>query len=258
MTPAPSRFVWYELMTTDAPAAQRFYSAVLGWQAADAGMPDMAYTLLSTDHGMVGGLMALPTEAVQAGGRPGWLGYVSVDDVDAATARARSAGATLCQGPQDIPGVGRFASITDPQGAPLVLFKGSSEEPAAPPPGAAGHIGWHELYADELAPALDFYATQLGWQATEAMDMGPMGVYQMFATEAGGPPVGGMMKRPPEVPAPHWLYYVNVPGVDAAMARVIEHGGQVLMGPQEVPGGSWIAQCLDPQGAMFAIVGPKA
>jgi uncharacterized protein len=257
MASSPSHFVWYELMTTDVPAAQRFYSEAVGWQVADAGMPGMDYLLLSTEHGMVGGLMALPADAQQAGGRPGWLGYVAVDDVDAAAARAQSAGSTLCHGPADIPGVGRFASITDPQGAALVLFKGSAEAPAAPPPGAAGHIGWHELYATELAPAFDFYATQFGWRATDAMDMGAMGTYQMFATGSDGEPVGGMMKRPPEMPATAWLYYINVTGVDAAMARITAQGGQVLMGPQEVPGGSWIAQCLDPQGAMFAIVGPK-
>jgi uncharacterized protein len=77
----------------------------------------------------------------------------------------------------------------------------------------------------------------------------------MFAT--GGPAVGGMMTKPPEVPMPYWLYYFNVDAIDAAMARVIKQGGKVLMGPHEVPGGQWILQCQDPQGAMFALVAPK-
>jgi uncharacterized protein len=255
MTPTASRFVWYELMSTDVPAAQRFYSEALGWQIADAGMPGMDYLLLSTAHGMVGGLMALPDEAQQAGAQPAWLGYVSVDDVDAAAARATAAGSTLCHGPADIPGVGRFASITDPQGAALVLFKGNTEEPPAAPEGAAGHIGWHELHAGALAPALEFYTSQFGWTPTEAMEMGELGIYQMFAS--GQQTVGGMMQRPPAEPQPYWLYYINVPAVAPAVARIKALGGQVLMEPHEVPGGVWVAPCRDPQGALFAVMGPK-
>ena len=65
------------------------------------------------------------------------------------------------------------------------------------------------------------------------------------------------MTKPAAVPAPHWLYYINVAGVDAAMDRATTRGAQVLNGPMEVPGGMWIVQMLDPQGALFAIVGPK-
>jgi uncharacterized protein len=66
-----------------------------------------------------------------------------------------------------------------------------------------------------------------------------------------------MMIKTPETPAPFWLYYFNVSAVEAAMARVNDAGGQVIHGPMQVPGGNWIAHCLDPQGAIFALVGPK-
>ena len=85
--------------------------------------------------------------------------------------------------------------------------------------------------------------------------MGPMGTYQLFA--AGGPPIGGMMTKFESVPAPFWLHYFTVDAIDAAAARVRAKGGEVLNGPHEVPGGSWIIQCRDPQGAMFALVSPK-
>ena len=55
-------------------------------------------------------------------------------------------------------------------------------------------------------------------------------------------------------PAAAWAYYVNVDGADAAIERIKANRGQVLMGPEEVPGGSWIVQALDPQGANFALV----
>ena len=87
------------------------------------------------------------------------------------------------------------------------------------------------------------------------MDMGPSGIYHMFAT--GGPTVGGMMNKPEQMPAPAWLFYFNVPVLDAAIERLKAGGGQVIVGPIEVPGGLWIVQGTDPQGAHFALVAPK-
>ena len=94
-----------------------------------------------------------------------------------------------------------------------------------------------------------------GWRKGETLDMGPNGVYQLFAT--GGDAVGGMMTKMPEMPVPAWVYYINVDAIDAAMGRVTAGGGTVINGPMEVPGGQWILQGLDPQGAMFALVAPR-
>ena len=255
MSTAASRFVWYELMTSDAPAAEAFYRSVIGWQTADAGMPGMRYTILSAGPAGIAGLMALPAEAAAGGVPPNWTGYIGVADVDAMAARVREAGGAVHHPPEDIPGVGRFAVVADPQGAVFCLFKGSSEEqPPQPPTGTPGTIGWHELYASDLDAAWAFYSTLFGWTKAEAIDMGEMGVYQLFG--AGGDAIGGMMKRPPEVPQACWLYYVNVEAIDAAAGRVTAAGGRIVSGPMEVPGGSWIVQCLDPQGAMFAMVAP--
>ena len=148
--------------------------------------------------------------------------------------------------------------MVDPQGAVFCLFKGDSgEPPPQPASGTPGTVGWHELYAGDLDSAWAFYSALFGWTKDEAIDMGERGVYQLFAAGAGSPAIGGMMTRPPEVPQPCWLYYVNVEAIDAAAARVTAASGQVVSGPMEVPGGSWIVQCLDPQGAMFAMVAPK-
>jgi hypothetical protein len=88
------------------------------------------------------------------------------------------------------------------------------------------------------------------------MDMGPSGTYRIFNN--GGAPVGAMMTRDPsKSPAPFWLYYFNVADIDAAATRIKEKNGQVLMGPHQVPGDLWIVLGLDPQGAMFSLVGPK-
>ena len=249
-------FVWYELMTSDDEAATAFYSQVVGWQAADAGMPGMRYTLLSAGGAAIAGLMTLPQEASAAGARPGWVGYISVADVDAMATRLQAAGGKLYRPAEDIPGVGRFAVVADPHGASFNLFRGhSDEQPPQPPMGTPGTVGWHELSAGNLDSAWTFYSGLFGWTQDSDMDMGEMGVYRLFA--AGGSPIGGMMDKPPQVPAPGWLYYFNVEAIDAAMARVTAGGGQVLNGPMEVPGPMWTLQCLDPQGAAFALVAPK-
>jgi predicted enzyme related to lactoylglutathione lyase len=87
------------------------------------------------------------------------------------------------------------------------------------------------------------------------MNMGPVGSYQLFTT--GSEPVGGIMAKMPDMPAPVWLYYFSVEDIDAAAERVKQRGGELLMEPMEVPGGGWIVQAFDPQGAMFALTGPR-
>jgi uncharacterized protein len=250
------KFVWYDVMTTDVKAATVFYCKVVGWTAQDSGMTDRSYTLLSAGPTMIGGLMPIPDDARAAGARPAWMGYIGVDDVDATTPRIKAAGGAIHRGPEDIPGIGRFAVAGDPHGAGFIIFKGASDQAPAPvAAGTPGHIGWHELHAGDRERDFAFYAGLFGWTKAESVDMGPMGIYQTFAT--GGDPVGGVMTRTPEVPAPFWLYYFNVDAVDAAAARVTEGGGKILFDAHQVPGGSWIVQCMDPQGAAFALVASK-
>lgn len=251
MMSSTGKFVWHELMTTDTEGAEAFYRNVVGWSARGSGMPGADYTVFTADGIDAGGMMKLPPAAPH----PGWIGYVHTDDVDAAIARLIQAGGIIRRAAEDIPGIGRFAVVADPQGATFVLFRPSPEmtQPARPP-GTMGRAGWHELHAAEWESAFAFYADQFGWTKDAAFDMGPMGTYQLFA--AGDGPIGGMMTKTDAVPTPAWLFYFNVPDIDAASARVTTGGGHVLSGPMEVPGGAWIIQCRDPQGAMFALLQP--
>ena len=256
MSSLHGHFVWYELLTTDPKAAEAFYRGVLGWRARDSGLPDRSYTLLSVGESDMGGLMMLPPDACAAGAKPNWSGYVAVDDADAYAARIKQAGGAIHHGPEDIPGVGRFAVTTDLHGAKFNIIRGFSDAPPQPPaPGTPGHVGWRELHAGNLDSAFAFYAGLFGWTKAEAMDMGPMGIYQLFAIDSV--PSGGMMTRTKEMPAPTWLYYFNVDDIDAGAKRVTDGGGRTLHGPLEVPGERWIVQCGDPQGAMFALLGPR-
>ena len=97
--------------------------------------------------------------------------------------------------------------------------------------------------------AMKFYSEVFGWQPSEAMDMGPMGKYHMFNRPHGM--IGGMMNKPPEMAhvPPNWQIYFRVPDINAAIERIKANGGQILNGPMEVPGGDWIVNAMDPQGA---------
>lgn len=258
MATSKGHFVWYDLMADDAATVLPFYRAVLGWSADPSPLEGSPYWILNAGPMQVGGMMDLPQAARDKGARPGWIGYIGVEDVEATVEAIKAAGGGVHRAPEDIPTVGRFAVVHDPQGATFTVFAAlDGREAPVPPPFAPGHIGWHELYAEDWQKAFDFYASLFGWTKREAIDMGPMGTYQLFAT-GGETAVGGMMNKPSPVPRPVWGYYFNVDDTSAAIERIKAHGGEILNGPMQVPGGSWIAQCLDPQGAYFSVVGPES
>jgi predicted enzyme related to lactoylglutathione lyase len=254
MSDRPSAFVWYELMTSDVKAAKAFYGDVLGWGAIDVG----DYVLWTAADVQVGGLMPVPPEAAAMGVGPSWSGYIAVADVDAKAAEITAAGGYVYKAGEDIPDIGRFAVVADPQRAAFVLFKPFSDAgPTPAPPGTPGHIGWRELMAADAPAAFDFYAKLFGWTKTQAFDMGPMGAYQLFGL-GDGESIGGMMTKPvQDAGPPRWRYAFNVADIDAAAARVLAGGGQIVNGPHQVPTGTWVAQAFDPQGAFFALVGPR-
>jgi len=247
-------FVWYELMSSDVAVAKSFYATVLGWNTLDMPMPGMTYTLLQMGPTQVAGLMPLPTEAGAAGMRSCWVGYVGVDDADSAAAKVKKLGGRVLGEPRDIPGIGRFAMVADPQGAAFNLFKANQpgERAASNEP---GHVGWHELHTSDWQKAYEFYSALFGWSKGDGVNMGPMGTYQLF--NIGDVSSGGMFNDPEAKPAPFWRYYFNVGDIDAAAKRVGDSGGRILRGPDEVPGGNWVVHAADPQGATFALHGPK-
>lgn len=245
-------FVWYELCTSDPVAAAEFYSKVVGWTVKPSGLPGMDYRLAFVGDRPVAGIMTLPPPQMPP--RPAWFGYIAVDDVDAKAKQIEAAGGTIHKTPEDIPTIGRFAVVADPQGAVFMLFKGAGEPPPPLPMMKTGSIGWHELHTGDWEKSWAFYERMFGWSKDAAHDMGPMGTYQLF--KASSLPTGGMMTDK-TAPHPYWLYYFVVDDIDAGTERVKADGGTVLMGPQEVPGGAWIVNAQDPQGGMFALVGMK-
>jgi uncharacterized protein len=256
MDGAHGRFVWYELMTTDVGAAKAFYADVFGWGTRDSSMPGSDYVLFTLGETAIGGMAELPDDARKAGATPQWLGYVGVDDVDAAAERVALLGGTVQVPPTDIPNISRYAIVADPQMAALVLLKWLNPVPKqAVEPGASGRVVWHELLAGDSRKAFGFYADLFGWKKADAA-VDAMGTYQMFS--AGGQTLGGMFTKPPAVSIPFWLYYFSVGDIDTTASRVKAAGGRILEGPIDLPRGTRIARCLDPQGAMFALTATRS
>jgi predicted enzyme related to lactoylglutathione lyase len=252
-------WIWYELMTPDPAGSKAFYDAVVRWSMTPGGPDTDGYGFITAaDGAMIGGVLALTKDMTGHGARPCWLGYVGVDNVDASVGAIESAGGKCLMPARDVPMAGRIAMVADPGGAPFYIMAptpppGGGESTAFQPEINCGHCGWNELLAGDAPREVAFYTGQFGWSLPEPMDMGPMGKYQFVAHD--GVTVGAIMPVMPQTPAPFWNHYFWVPSIAAAKTAIEVNRGQVINGPMQVPGGGWIVQGIDPQGAMFSLVG---
>ncbi|OFW29752.1 MAG: hypothetical protein A3G76_04910 [Acidobacteria bacterium RIFCSPLOWO2_12_FULL_65_11] len=247
--------MWHELMTTDTKSAAAFFTKVVGWKTQSWDR-NSSYTLFVTGKRPMAGLMLLPEDAKAMGARPHWLSYIGTPDVDATAREAVPLGATVLKQATDIPTVGRFAVLQDPQGTVFAVFT-PAQTPSADGTPAVGDFSWHELATSDWRAAFDFYQRLFGWEKTESMDMGPeVGLYQMYGWK--GKTLGGMFNKSKSMPGPpSWLPYIKVADTKKAAKTAVGLGGQIVSGPIEVPGGDWIAQGMDLQGAMFAVHSAK-
>lgn len=255
-------FIWYELITPDPDAAKVFYDAVVGWDIEPAPAGPLDYRMIRRgDGGNAGGVMRLGPDMAEAGGRPVWLAYLSVADVDAKVAAITAEGGAVHMPPTDMPGIGRLAMVTDPAGASFYLMK------PTPPPGQEdavsnvfsvdrpGHIRWNELAAPDPAAASSFYQRHFGWSQEGSMPMGELGDYLFL--QHGGVGIGAVAPLIGPGARPQWIFYIGVDDIDRGAAAVAAGGGEVRMGPHPIPGGEYSLIASDPQGATFGLVGPR-
>ena len=260
----PANFIWYELMTSDPAGAAAFYGAVVGWTIASHADPaagDMDYRMIGRrDGGNAGGVLALNADMLAGGARPIWIGYLEVDDVDAAVDAIKADGGAVQMGPMDIP-VGRIAMVTDPQGAPFYVMA------PVPPPGMEGmesdvfsvtepqQMRWNELATSDPDGAIAFYKKHFGWGQDGEMPMGELGAYRFIQRGAVG--IGAVMPLMEGYPVPVWNFYIGVDDIDRAHAAVTANGGTITNEPMEIPGGEYAMNAIDPQGAPVGFVGPR-
>lgn len=263
MAGGEGQFIWYELMTSDAEAAGRFYAAVVpGWRFGDRAPVDVDYRMIHrSDGGHAGGVLQLSREMQDGGARPVWLGYLSSDDVDARVAAIEADGGTIQMPPWDAPGVGRLAMVTDPQGAAFYLMKPTS---APDRPDAQSdvfsmdqpqRVRWNELATSDPEGAVAFYSRHFGWAQEGDMDMGPLGKYRFIQSRDG--PFGAIMPRMPQMPMSLWTFYIGVDDIDRSAQAIRQGGGAIVQEPSQILGGEYSLVAVDPQGAGFGLVGPR-
>ena len=257
---AHGRHIWYELMTPDPLGAKAFYEALVpGWSVADRNPGPLDYRMICRgDGGNAGGVLGMDQAMRDHGAKPLWLGYVSVDDVDASIGQVEAKGGAVHMPATDIEGVGRIAMVADPQGNPFYIMTPKppeGQEDAQSDVFSADQeqrVGWNELSTPDPAAARTFYGEMFGWTSDEFMPMGEFGEYRFFDHDDRR--IGAVCGVMPGGSA-GWRYYIRVPSISTAAAAAKAAGGAVSMGPHEVPGGDFIIIGNDPQGAEFALVG---
>lgn len=248
------RFVWRELFTRDVAAVKRFYGGLFGWTFDDRPMGDWSYTIVKTGDKEIGGIMDL---ANMPGGDDGhvpahWAVYVSVADVDAAAKTAVAEGGRVVSDCHDIPGVGRFAVLQDPQGAHFSLFRRHGGDGADDMP-QTHEFCWESLMTTDAARAVPFYEKVVGWGTTT------MGEMPLFTRLRHGQPesLASIGPAPEGAPA-FWSTFVAVDAVSEATAKARELGGTVLLERTEIPDVGAFGIIQDPAQAVIYLFEPNS
>jgi uncharacterized protein len=232
-------FCWVDLGTNDAAGAKAFYGGLLGWEFDDLPTGEQGtYSTCRLRGRAVAGLY-------DRAETPGWGSYISVDDVDGATGRARALGAEVLVEPFDAPGGGRVATVRDPAGAQVSLSR-PGERFRAELVNQEGAWTWNELVSGDLTAGRDFYVELFGWSAQDVPGEFPRAAFTLGELLVGG----GHAPAPGEDPAPRWSIAFWVADADEAAARAEELGGTVLLPPMDIPIGRFTV-LADPQGASF-------
>ena len=237
-------FCWIDLGTTDVAGTKPFYEGVLGWEFVDvpAG-PDETYTLCRVGGKEVAGMHRhSEDEGV------GWSSYICVDDVDAATKRARELGAQVVAGPLDIPGSARMAVIRDPGGAEVALWQPMGFNGARLVNDEGAWI-WNELLTRDIEAVKAFYRELVGWNAMDVPAPMPRVSFVIgdLLIGAAHAPTEGERDAPSG-----WTVTFRVANADETAERVAQLGGSVLLAPMDLPVGRF-AKVSDPTGATFTI-----
>jgi predicted enzyme related to lactoylglutathione lyase len=249
----PGTFCYAELASTDPAASGEFYMDLFGWSRNDQDLGEFGtYTQFQLDGHTVAAQYRMPAEQRDAGVPANWGQYVSVEDADAAAARAGELGGSLVMGPLDVMEHGRMAVLADPAGAVFCLWqtKANCGATLKDEPGA---MCWNELMTRDTAQARDFYGGLFGWEGAD-MDLGEQGTYTSFSV-GGKVPAAGMMALTEEmgpVP-PHWMVYFRVADCRESNARAGDLGAETLVAPTGIPGMGVFAVLKDPVGSVFGI-----
>lgn len=234
-------FSWFELRTTQPHEALSFYAGLLGLTTT----PRLELCL---DGEPVAHASLLPDRARAAGAPAHWLGYVAVADVEATFATWCAQGGERLGPPAKLRA---SVPVKDLSGAVLGLgvpriFSGRSP------------VAWHLLHANDAHASLAAYGAVFGWRSAPIAFGPEAGEATGFALKEGGAPVGAMFSSA-KLPGrhAHWMHCFRVPSLDGAMARARSLGAKSVGEPRQIPGGGFVVNADDPQGAAFGLWAPS-
>lgn len=235
--------VWVDLLTDDLAAAKAFYEELFGWEYRER--EAAGYTEIWLAGRPVAGIM----QTDLAGEDSVWLVSVSVPDVDTVAERATDYGGSVLEGPEDLRHRGRYAVISDPQGAVLALLRTTSGDPLLRPD-RVNEFLWAELWTPDVQAATEFYSSVGEYEARDVYD-GSGGSYVVLVRNRK--PRMGIVRMPWEDVPANWLPYIRVVSVADTVARAIAAGGRVIIAPLDEFGDGRVAILADPSGGAFAI-----
>jgi uncharacterized protein len=239
---------WVDLGSSDPDGARAFYAGLFGWTIEPGTEETGFYSVAEVDGRGVAGIGGQPNPE----GMPtAWTTYLAVDDLDATAAAFTAAGGSLLMPPMDVMDIGRMAIAMDPTGAAVGLWQAGTHL-GAYLVNQPGCVVWNDLNTRDLDTATAFFAEVMGYTYD---DMGE-GKPRYKIIKVGGRACGGMMEMddsfPDHVP-PHWMTYFAVADTDAAVAKITELGGRLVMDPMNAPFGRF-AVVSDPQGGIFTVL----
>lgn len=246
-------FCWIDIATPDPDKARAFYQKIFNWNYSDSPMPDGGnYTIISTADGDgVGGLFQMPDEMINAGVPPHINNYIAVVNADNFVKKAKELGAAVKMAPCDVFDYGRMAILSDPTGATFSLwqYKTDNDECTMASRETHGMYCWQELMTTNVEQATNFYKQLFGWNYTK-MDVENVD-YTLIKNQ--GYDIGGIMMLPPDMKRTpsHWSTYFTVTNIDETIKVIRNNGGDVIMGPQDIPKTGRFAICKAPDHTVF-------
>ncbi|MGK5627509.1 VOC family protein [Streptomyces sp. URMC 123] len=255
----PGSPCWLDLGAPDVPAAAAFYGAVFGWELDSFGPDAGGYGAFRLNGRIVSAVGPLTEE----GARSAWMIYFNTPDAQGTAEAVERLGGTVRTAPVDAGGAGWMAQLTDPQGGQFAVWQPGTSKglEAVDQPGT---LTWTELYTTDGAAAKEFYGSLFGWRTQGVPLPGDGGTYEIL-TPAGQDEErmhGGLMELSADDLAltggrPYWHPVFGSEDCDATVAKVVENGGSVQMGPEDAAGVGRLAVCVDPAGADFVVLTPE-
>ena len=254
---SPGKIVWHDLLTNDTAASQKFYGDLFGWEFESVGSAaglssNSAYTLIRHNGRLIGGMI----DTVALNNKDDisqWVVLMSVEDINAATAKFAADGGVVIAPPVDLQRRGRMAIVRDAEGALLALLQTRDGDPADREAEIGGFL-WDELWTTHVDGATAFYEGVAGLEATvKDIDNDQVSGATYRLLKAGDKPRVGIMPNPLEGLKPVWVSYIRVDNPAAITARVAGLGGQVIVDARSRPIGGEVAFIAGPSGAGIAL-----